>query len=793
MLNAIMRAITTTGADRKLVCICGIEDDKAPDNVQTDYTLLYTGSTGIGSDAAYGIYHRDAATAQAYAEDEDVIATTLENIVTFTIDFIPPDAGITVTPSAATTIAKTVDPTIVLGSLTLTPNASGCIAKTIDPTVIQASLILTPANVSCIAKSVDPTIINNILLIGITVSVIAKVIDPVVIQGSITIASLMSSTIAKTINPTVIFGSQIIIPNAITAIAKTVDPTVIVPIVPDASSCIARTINPTVILGSQIVIPNPATTIAKTIDPTIILGSQTIVPNALTVIAKTIDPTVINVLLIIPDATTAIAKTIDPTVILGSQTIVPNALTVIAKTIDPTVLGGGEVITPSSVTTIAKTINPTVILGSQIVTPNPATTIAKTIDPTIINVVLLIPNPATTIAKTVDPTIINVVLLIPNPATTIAKTVDPTIILGNLIIVPNSLSCIAKTIDPTIIIGSTNITVIPSASTCIAKTVDPTIILSSQIVIPNPATAAATMQVCKNPNFNNGSIWQISGNGISISGGKLIIDSNELSYIYQNILEIGRTYKVQFDITDYTSGSVNSEFWANVQNYSEVDTHIFYDVADDIAFRFSILRFGQFTGKIDNVKITLEPTVILGNLIITPNPVTCIAKSEIGNAFITGTLDQPSIESLTEYDPTITITEYGQDELSKPTITITEYDPTITIEGDEMPLSDFYNYVSKDFDVLVAHLGVNPDISADVVKIVFKTDKSDTDELLSVNADVTTDGANGVAKFQLSPTNTDVLSGWVWYEIVWELVSGNDEYVLYQDKVYVTSRVENNP
>lgn len=89
---ATMAAVTTTGVNRKLIHISFVEDNRSAQDNAANYTLQYSGVTTVGSDAAYGVYFQDAATAQLYAADSaghDGFGNN-EHHVEFTIDFKEP-------------------------------------------------------------------------------------------------------------------------------------------------------------------------------------------------------------------------------------------------------------------------------------------------------------------------------------------------------------------------------------------------------------------------------------------------------------------------------------------------------------------------------------------------------------------------------------------------------------------------------------------------------------------------------------------------------------------------------
>jgi hypothetical protein len=67
-------------------------------------------------------------------------------------------------------------------------------------------------------------------------------------------------------------------------------------------------------------------------------------------------------------------------------------------------------------------------------------------------------------------------------------------------------------------------------------------------------------------------------------------------------------------------------------------------------------------------------------------------------------------------------------------------------------------------------------ITADTVTLTLKRDIDDSDAnaALQADADVTTDGANGVAIFSLSKTDTDIAPGKLWYDIIWYKSNGDE-------------------
>lgn len=105
-------------------------------------------------------------------------------------------------------------------------------------------------------------------------------------------------------------------------------------------------------------------------------------------------------------------------------------------------------------------------------------------------------------------------------------------------------------------------------------------------------------------------------------------------------------------------------------------------------------------------------------------------------------------------------------------------------------LSDFYENTTKKFDVEITLNGSAPDITGDVVKILFKDTKETTDAnaVIDENADVATEGASGVAKFNLTPAITKVTPKRYYYEIRWVL-AGVPDYVLESKNVDILDRI----
>jgi len=107
-----------------------------------------------------------------------------------------------------------------------------------------------------------------------------------------------------------------------------------------------------------------------------------------------------------------------------------------------------------------------------------------------------------------------------------------------------------------------------------------------------------------------------------------------------------------------------------------------------------------------------------------------------------------------------------------------------------MALTEIFRGTSKKFKVSITVNGVAPNISQDTVTLTIKNPRTvpDAEALLQKDGDVTTDGANGVALFTLTPSETLIGTGPSVYDIVWHIGS-DEQYLLMQDQVWVLDRV----
>ena len=121
--------------------------------------------------------------------------------------------------------------------------------------------------------------------------------------------------------------------------------------------------------------------------------------------------------------------------------------------------------------------------------------------------------------------------------------------------------------------------------------------------VSNGSFSQEGSELITNGNFSNGSTDWILDSGWSVSDNKALCDGTNLAYITQTaVLTTGKSYKVQFDIVDYTSGSIKyrDNGFVSGQSFSGVGSYTDYVVAGGGQFR---LMSENFIGSIDNVSV----------------------------------------------------------------------------------------------------------------------------------------------------------------------------------------------
>lgn len=101
----------------------------------------------------------------------------------------------------------------------------------------------------------------------------------------------------------------------------------------------------------------------------------------------------------------------------------------------------------------------------------------------------------------------------------------------------------------------------------------------------------------------------------------------------------------------------------------------------------------------------------------------------------------------------------------------------------------FYEKENKAFDVQISIDREIQDISQDEVVCIFKVSKSDADEGAAITAvgDVSQQGAQGIAKFNIPKEDTAVAPGMYFWEIKW--VHGDAVNIIASSTVKIKERV----
>jgi hypothetical protein len=105
-------------------------------------------------------------------------------------------------------------------------------------------------------------------------------------------------------------------------------------------------------------------------------------------------------------------------------------------------------------------------------------------------------------------------------------------------------------------------------------------------------------------------------------------------------------------------------------------------------------------------------------------------------------------------------------------------------------LTAFYVGTTKKFTVTCKIGGEAKDITGDTVTFTVKTNKDDADSAAKIqeDADVASQGADGIAIFELTPTITEIAPGDYHCDVQW-VRSGGAEYVLLSQAIKALERV----
>ncbi len=104
-----------------------------------------------------------------------------------------------------------------------------------------------------------------------------------------------------------------------------------------------------------------------------------------------------------------------------------------------------------------------------------------------------------------------------------------------------------------------------------------------------------------NGDFDTDSDWTKQA-GCTISGGKAVF-SNTTNQIFQDVLTIGKMYKVTFTISDYNAGSVRINAGGSTSTARTANGIYIEYLTPSAGTNIAIDGFVAFTGKIDNISV----------------------------------------------------------------------------------------------------------------------------------------------------------------------------------------------
>ena len=107
-----------------------------------------------------------------------------------------------------------------------------------------------------------------------------------------------------------------------------------------------------------------------------------------------------------------------------------------------------------------------------------------------------------------------------------------------------------------------------------------------------------------------------------------------------------------------------------------------------------------------------------------------------------------------------------------------------------MALSAIRKGTTRKIRLSILYNGAALDVSGDTVNFMLKAGKTvlDSAASINVNADVSSEGASGVAIITLSAVNTALAAARYYYEILWTRSNG-EVYVLDSDEVRIIARL----
>lgn len=106
-----------------------------------------------------------------------------------------------------------------------------------------------------------------------------------------------------------------------------------------------------------------------------------------------------------------------------------------------------------------------------------------------------------------------------------------------------------------------------------------------------------------NGNFDSDTIWNKSA-GWEIAGGEAVATATALDIIQTGILTIGELYRVYWEMSEYTAGSVRAKLGGpGGVGVSQTETGVFEEFITAVGTYFSFDGVAAYTGKITSVSI----------------------------------------------------------------------------------------------------------------------------------------------------------------------------------------------
>ena len=166
-------------------------------------------------------------------------------------------------------------------------------------------------------------------------------------------------------------------------------------------------------------------------------------------------------------------------------------------------------------------------------------------------------------------------------------------------------------------------------------------------------------ELITNGDFSDGSTdWTL--NDWTIADGKASLLNGSSFIIQNNILEIGKTYKIQYTISDYVSGTIR---WrsAGVNGSVNASNGVVTDYITVASTSFGIQGYNGFTGSIDNVSVKeylgqeVVPDSGCGAWLFEPQSTNLVTYSEDLSTYTT---TQTTVSTTTEKSPIKSVTPF---------------------------------------------------------------------------------------------------------------------------------------